>query len=79
MTLVLLWVGSLSEWLNLWDELASWAVAGLLVPPLIVATMPRLDAVRDLILGPSRPAIRAHRDPRDAASHRARRERAVQH
>jgi hypothetical protein len=36
--------------LNLWDELASWAVAGLLVA-LIVATMPRPGAIRDLILG----------------------------
>jgi hypothetical protein len=52
--LVLLWVGSLSEWLNLWDELASWVVAGLLVA-LIVATMPRFHAIRDAILGRSRP------------------------
>jgi hypothetical protein len=48
--LVLLWVGSLSQWLNLWDELASWAVAGLLVA-MIVATMPRLTGIRGSILG----------------------------
>jgi hypothetical protein len=39
MILVLLWVGSLSSWLNLWDELASWAVAGLLAA-IVVATLP---------------------------------------
>src|SRR5205814_629046 len=43
---VLLWVGSLSQWLNLWDELASWAVAGLLAA-VIVATVPRLQSVRE--------------------------------
>jgi hypothetical protein len=42
MILVMLWVGSLSRWLNLWDELVCWAVAGLLVA-LIVATLPCLE------------------------------------
>jgi hypothetical protein len=36
---VLLWVGSLSRWLNLWDELISWALAGLLLS-LIAGTVP---------------------------------------
>jgi hypothetical protein len=43
--LVLLWVGSLSQWLNLWDELASWIVAGLLAAAL-AATVPRSESVR---------------------------------
>jgi hypothetical protein len=47
---VLLWVGSLSEWLDLWDELASWAVAGLLAA-VIAATMPELKAVRRSVFG----------------------------
>ena len=48
--IVLLWVGSLSQWLDLWDELASWAVAGLLVA-IVAATLPRLDAVRKSVFG----------------------------
>jgi hypothetical protein len=44
-TIVQLWVGSLSEWLQLWDELASWAVAGLLAA-LVVASGPSLEAIR---------------------------------
>jgi hypothetical protein len=42
--LVQLWVGSLSEWLQLWDELASWAVAGLLTA-LVIATGPSLHII----------------------------------
>jgi hypothetical protein len=48
--LVLLWVGSLSQWLNLWDEIASWAVAGLLAA-VVAATVPRLESVRTSVLG----------------------------
>jgi hypothetical protein len=48
--IVLLWVGSLSHWLDLWDELASWAVAGLLTA-VVAATLPRLDAVRKSVFG----------------------------
>ena len=47
---LLLWVGSLSQWLNLWDELASWAVAGLLAA-VVAATVPGLDAVRKSVFG----------------------------
>jgi glycosyl transferase family 87 len=47
---VLLWVGSLSQWLNLWDELASWAVAGLLAA-VVAATVPGLDSVRKSVFG----------------------------
>ena len=47
---VLLWVGSLSEWLNLWDELASWAVAALLTA-VIAATAPPFQSVRGSLLG----------------------------
>ena len=43
--LVLLWVGSLSEQLHLWDELASWVVAGELTA-LIAVTLPRLSSLR---------------------------------
>ena len=43
--IVLLWVGSLSQRLDLWDELASWAVAGLLAA-VVAATVPSLDSVR---------------------------------
>ena len=45
MILVLLWVGCLSEWLHLWDELASWVVAGLLAA-VSAASMPRLNGIR---------------------------------
>jgi len=48
--IVLLWVGSLSRWLNLWDELASWAVAGLLAA-VVAATVPSLDSVRKSVFG----------------------------
>jgi hypothetical protein len=48
--IVLLWVGSLSQWLNLWDELASWVVAGLLTA-VGAATLPRLKSVRKGLLG----------------------------
>jgi len=54
MILVLLWVGSLSRWLHLWDELASWGVAGLLVA-LIVATVPAVAVIRTSALGRSAP------------------------
>ena len=45
--LVLLWVGSLSEQLHLWDELASWVVAGEL-SALLAVTVPRLRSVRHI-------------------------------
>ena len=48
--IVLLWIGSLSQWLNLWDELASWVVAGLLAA-VVAATVPRLDSVRKSVVG----------------------------
>jgi hypothetical protein len=47
---VLLWVGSLSQWLNLWDELASWVVASLLTA-VLAATLPSLNSVRRSVLG----------------------------
>jgi len=49
-TILLLWVGALSEALNLWDELVSWAVAGLLTA-VIAATVPRWHSVRTSMLG----------------------------
>jgi hypothetical protein len=48
--LVLLWVGSLSETLALWDELASWTVAGLLTA-VGAATFPRLGTISDVWFG----------------------------
>jgi Glycosyltransferase family 87 len=48
--LVLLWVGSVSHALALWDEVASWVVAGLLAA-IGVATVPRLAAIQDAIFG----------------------------
>jgi len=51
---VLLWVGSLSQWLNLWDELASWAVAGLLAA-VVAATVPGLGAVRKSVYSAAAP------------------------
>jgi hypothetical protein len=48
--LVLLWVGSLSQLLALWDELASWIVAGLLTA-VAVATVPRLATVGAVLFG----------------------------
>jgi hypothetical protein len=47
---VLLWVGSLSSWLNLWDELASWAAAGLLAA-VVVATLPALSSLDRVVFG----------------------------
>jgi hypothetical protein len=47
--LVLLWVGSLSLLLRMWDELARWAVAGLLAAA-VAATAPRLDSIRKSVL-----------------------------
>jgi len=47
---LMLWVSSLSEFLHLWDELTSWAVAGLLAA-LVAATLPRLEAVKEAVLG----------------------------
>jgi hypothetical protein len=47
---VLLWVGSLSHALALWDEVASWVVAGLLAA-IGVATVPSLRAVWDAVIG----------------------------
>src|SRR5262245_40037972 len=41
---ILLWIGSLSERLHLWDELASWIVAGELTAVLAV-TLPSLSSV----------------------------------
>jgi len=48
--LLLLWVGSLSHWLHLWDELASWGVAGLLAA-VVAATSPRMTVIRRSLLG----------------------------
>jgi len=48
--IVLLWVGSLSQWLDLWDELASWAVAGLLAA-IVAATVPGLASLRKSVFG----------------------------
>ena len=47
---VLLWIGSLSQPLALWDELASWMVAGLLAA-LGAATLPRAATIREIVLG----------------------------
>lgn len=55
MILLLLWVGSLSRWLSLWDELASWAVAGLLAA-LVVETLPTLKSLGHAIAGDRRVA-----------------------
>lgn len=49
-TLLLLWVGSLSRVLQLWDELATWLVAGLLAA-ILTATLPSLRAARETLLG----------------------------
>ena len=43
---ILLWIGSLSEQLHLWDELASWTVAGQLTA-LLAVTLPSLSSVRN--------------------------------
>lgn len=53
--LVLLWVGALSQRLSLWDELVSWAVAGLLIV-LLTATVPRAESIRATLFGPPGPA-----------------------
>jgi hypothetical protein len=52
---VQLWIGSLSEWLHLWDELASWAVAGLLAS-LLVATLPPPRLLGASVFGRRSPA-----------------------
>jgi hypothetical protein len=46
--LTLLWVGSLSEWLDLWDEVVSWGVAALLVAVVAATTHP-VDAIRSCL------------------------------
>jgi hypothetical protein len=48
--LLLLWLGGLWRWANPWDDLASWAVAGLLVA-MLSAILPTLESVRTSILG----------------------------
>jgi hypothetical protein len=48
--IVVLWVGSASQWLSLWDELASWGVAGLLTA-VVAVTLPPLRSVRESVLG----------------------------
>jgi hypothetical protein len=48
--LVQLWVGSLSGPLALWDELASWIVAGLLAA-VTAAVIPRLGTITDTVFG----------------------------
>ena len=48
--MVLLWVGCLSVQLNLWDELASWAAAGLLAA-VVAATVPRPRTIRRIVIG----------------------------
>jgi hypothetical protein len=58
----MLWVGSLSHTLALWDELASWIVAGLLTAAGI-ATLPRLGTVDDVLFR-LREAIAHHRTER---------------
>jgi hypothetical protein len=47
--LVMLWVGSLSQALSLWDEVASWSVAGLLAA-IGAATVPSAGLLRDSVL-----------------------------
>jgi hypothetical protein len=54
---VMLWVGSLSHTLALWDELASWIVAALLTA-VTVATLPRLGTVNHVWF--RRPVVIAH-------------------
>jgi hypothetical protein len=46
----LLYIGALSQQLHLWDELASWAVAGLLTA-LLTATWPSAESIRTSVLG----------------------------
>ena len=48
--LVLLWLGGLWRWVNPWDDLASWAVAGLLVA-MLAASVPTLGSIRTLLAG----------------------------
>jgi hypothetical protein len=50
--LLLLWVGSLSEWLDLWDEIVSWGVAALLIA-VVAATTDPVETLRSTILRPS--------------------------
>jgi hypothetical protein len=47
----LLWIGSLSEQLDLWDELASWIVAGELTA-LLAVTVPSFSSVRRTVTNP---------------------------
>jgi hypothetical protein len=61
--LLLLWVSSLSEQLDHWDELASWGVAGLLAA-IVAATVPGLSTIRALVVGDAvlpRPTVRIQR------------------
>lgn len=50
MSVVLLWIGALSEPLMLWDELVTWAVVGLLVA-LLAASIPSVRSVVATIRG----------------------------
>ena len=59
--LVLLWVGSLSQLLALWDELASWTVAGLLTA-VTLATLPRLATVGNVLF--ARHLVSPGKEPR---------------
>jgi hypothetical protein len=54
---VLLWVGCLSYRLDLWDELASWAVAALLVA-LVIASGPPMQVIRQSVFGAFNPSER---------------------
>jgi len=47
---MLLWIGSLSEQLHLWDEVASWIVAGELTA-LLAVTIPSLSSVCHTLVG----------------------------
>jgi Glycosyltransferase family 87 len=51
MSVVLLWIGALSEPLMLWDELVTWAVVGLLVA-LLAASIPSVRSMVATIRGP---------------------------
>lgn len=55
--LVMLWIGSLSEQLFLWDEVASWIVAGLLAA-ICAGTLPSIGAIRATVLGSQKPSVR---------------------
>jgi hypothetical protein len=47
---MLMWIGALSQQLQLWDELASWTVAGLLTA-LLTATLPSPGSIRTSVFG----------------------------